>query len=608
MDKHRCLWDENYEEKPERFTSILERIKDLGLDERCELLTPRSATEEEILLIHSREYLDKIKSTSGLQDVVKLEELSSEFDAVYFHPDTYDLALLSAGSGLDLVTQVVKGELKNGFALIRPPGHHAMYSEACGYCFFNNIAIAAKHATDDLGLERVLIVDWDVHHGQATQYSFDEDPRVFYMSIHRYEHGAFWPELIESNSNWIGVSEGLGYNCNIPLNETGIHDKDYLAIFHNVILPLAYRFNPQLVLISAGYDAAIGCPEGEMRVSPATYAHMCHSLMSLAEGKVCVFLEGGYCIESLSEAAALTLKCLLGDPCPKILPLPKLKLHKSLLESVLDTISAIRNSWEGLFAVQGSFDRHSAEETQMGEGEVAFLRPRHYPVVEYKGTLAFKDKPTKYPTRNCYPLQSPETKLSLQNEIRILKESTDISNPFLGKKRTCIMYNELMTRHKCMEGSHPERPTRIKAIYKKLSQRVLLDECIVSNEMRYATDDELKLVHTPEYLDKIKRLKGMSQKDIRQFADSLDSIYMNKETEDNSRLATGSLLSLVDKVVGKDVLNGMAVIRPPGHHSSSDSAAGFCIFSNVAIAAKYAITKHGVKKILIVDFDVHHGG
>ena len=599
MKDHLCLWDSSYEEGPERFTTILNRVRELGLEDRCLPIAPRAATESELLTIHDKEYIEKVKGTKDVADEERLEQLSSQYDAVYFHPKTYELALLAAGSAIDLTTAVVEGQLKNGFAIIRPPGHHAMQAEACGYCIFNNVALAAKHATDNLGLERVLIVDWDVHHGQATQYSFNSDPRVLYTSIHRYEHGAFWPELIESNSNWIGIGDGLGFNCNIPLNEIGINDKDYLAMFHNIILPLAYKFNPQLVLISAGYDAAIGCPEGQMLVSPATYAHLCHSLQSLAEGKVCVFLEGGYCLSSLAESAAITLRSLLGDPCPQIVPLPSLKLHKSVVESVLDTIWSLRPHWEGVFPLQGGFDRLSEQED--------VLRPRHFPVVKYEGKAALIAKPTSYPTRNCYPVQNQDEKLKLETEIARLIEATDLSNPFKNQKMTCLAYNELMTAHKCPGGSHPERPTRITSIYKYLVAKGVDDACIELKNGRYATDEELLLVHSPEHIERIKRMKGLKQDAITKIADTFDSIYMNKSTDDCARLSVGSLLNVVDHVMTGKCLNGMAVIRPPGHHAAREKPAGFCIFNNVAIAAKYVQSKYNVQKTLIVDFDVHHG-
>ena len=597
-----CLWDENYEENPKRFTVTLDRIKELGLHDRCTLLQPRNATEEELLLVHDKSYINEVRSTSGVTDEPRLEELSSKYDAVYFHPKTFDASLLAAGSAIELVDNVVSGKIKNGFGLLRPPGHHAMKAEACGYCFFNNVAIAAKHAVEDLGLNRILIVDWDVHHGQATQYAFDSDPRVFYISIHRYENGSFWPELIESNYNWVGLEEGKGFNCNIPLNEIQVNDREYLAIFHNLILPLAYRFNPELVLISAGFDAAIGCPEGEMLVSPAAYAHFTHSLMSLAEGKVCVFLEGGYCIPSLAEGAALTLRALLNDPTPDIIVLDNCKLRKSTVESILDVTWAMKPFWENLFSLQGLFDRH-----QDNSSLEQFCRPRHFPVVQYNGRLSLIEKPSRYDTRNCYPVQSQEFKTKILEEIQRLQESTVLNGSFVSEpKRTAISYHEFMTKHKS-PVAHPERPSRVKEIYKVLHQQGLTQRCKVLNNMRLATDDEVLLVHSPEHLAFVKRVKTLSDEQRRKEEENFDSVYLCKDTEETARLSVGSLLEVVDAVFTGQVLNGFSINRPPGHHATREGPCGFCIFNNVCIAAEYAKKKYDVKRILIVDPDVHHG-
>lgn len=209
-------------------------------------------------MVHTPEYLAKVSSITSLIDPARLEEESSKFDAVYFNPNTLEAAFTAAGSVVELAEAVYSGQVRNGFALVRPPGHHAMAAEACGYCVFNNVAIAAKALLQKFeasGLQRILVVDWDVHHGQATQQAFYSDPRVLYASIHRYELGAFWPELIESNYNFTGEGRGRRYNVNVPLNDTGLCDSDYLAIWHNLLLPIFYEYNPQLVLVSAGYDA-----------------------------------------------------------------------------------------------------------------------------------------------------------------------------------------------------------------------------------------------------------------------------------------------------------------------------------------------------------------
>ena len=196
-----------------------------------------------------------------------------------------------------------------------------------------------------------------MHHGQSTQYNFYDDPNVLYFSIHRYEHGLFWPHLRESNFDYIGGSQekqsSCGKNFNIPLNKFGLGDEDYLSIFHQILMPVTHEFCPDLILVSAGYDSAIGCPEGQMKVTPAAYGHLIHTLMSFAEGRVGVFLEGGYFVESLAEGVAMSLRALLGEPCLSLeaLPCP----DNSTVETNLNVISMQRSIWQCL-AVQDDFN------------------------------------------------------------------------------------------------------------------------------------------------------------------------------------------------------------------------------------------------------------
>ncbi|KAA3679773.1 uncharacterized protein DEA37_0004192, partial [Paragonimus westermani] len=212
-----------------------------------------------------------------------------------------------------------------------------MENEACGFCIFNNVAIAAQYALDRLEYNRILIVDWDVHHGQATQYAFYDSSRVLYISIHRYDDQKFWPHLRESNFDFIGNGRGRGYNINVALNENKLGDADYLAIFHRLVLPVAYEFDPDLVLVSAGYDSAYGCPLGQLELSPPLFAHLTHKLMCLAEGKLVVALEGGYFHDSLAESAAHTISALLGDCAPSLEPIGE--VHQSVLKSISDCVS-----------------------------------------------------------------------------------------------------------------------------------------------------------------------------------------------------------------------------------------------------------------------------
>lgn len=241
MAQHCCLWDQNYPECPERFTSVINRCREMKLIERCKELKPRMATKEEILKIHTDKHFELLEATKQCQDEDHLEDISSRYDAIYIHPTTFDLSLLACGSTIELVDEVLDGNIQNGMAIIRPPGHHAMKAEFNGYCFFNNVAVAAQHALDNKGINRILIVDWDVHHGQGSQRAFYDDPRVLFFSIHRFEHGTFWPNLRESDFDYIGGEGAEGKNINVPLNKTGMTNADYLAIFQQLLLPVAFE-------------------------------------------------------------------------------------------------------------------------------------------------------------------------------------------------------------------------------------------------------------------------------------------------------------------------------------------------------------------------------
>lgn len=168
---------------------------------------------------------------------------------------------------------------------------------------------------------RILIVDWDIHHGQGIQYIFDDDPSVLYFSWHRYEHGRFWPFLQESDAHVVGQGQGQGFTVNVPWNQVGMGNADYLAAFLHVLLPLAFEFDPELVLVSAGFDSAIGDPEGQMRATPECFAHLTQLLQVLAGGRICAVLEGGYYLESLAQSVCMMVQTLLGDPTPPLLGL-----------------------------------------------------------------------------------------------------------------------------------------------------------------------------------------------------------------------------------------------------------------------------------------------
>lgn len=595
MAEHRCLWDSTYPECPERLTRVLERCEELGLMKFCKEISPREATEAELLAKHTPDQIKILKATENVNDEEYLEKLSSKYDAVYIHPSTYQMSLLAAGSTIELVDNICKGTIQNGMAIVRPPGHHAMKSEYCGYCFFNNVALAANHALENLGLSRILIIDWDVHHGQATQQMFYNDPRVVYFSIHRYEHGTFWPNLRESDFDYVGNEKGAGFNFNIPLNATGMADADYLAIFQQVLLPMSCEFQPELIIVSAGYDAAIGCPEGEMEVTPACYAHLIKSLSSLSNGKLAVVMEGGYCLRSLAEGAALTLRALLGHPTPQ---LPSMAPPCDVIRNtILDVIYSHRSYWE-CFKMQETW---SLAEQENKEPQMSVLE-RHSPRAIFCGPT--DPPPTSFETRNCYPVQSSIFLMTVASKLNSLISSTKLRNP---PHKLSLVYDSRMLKHfNRGEMSHPERPERISSIYSMLEEYQLLQRCHLL-EPRVASEEELISVHTPSHLSAMLLLANESQEELDKHQGNLRSVYLHNSSFESASIAAGCVLQVVDSVMTGESASGIAVVRPPGHHAESDNACGFCIFNNVSVAAKYAIQKHGLSRVLIVDWDVHHG-
>lgn len=352
MTNYKLLWVDPAckIEVPERLTVSHEALVKSGLADRCVSIPVREATEADILLVHSEDYLEAVKKTPFMT-LEDLKEFTLQYGDVYFHPNIYHCAKLAAGAALQLVDSVMTGKVRNGMALVRPPGHHSMRSAANGFCVFNNVAIAALYAKQKHGAKRVLIVDWDVHHGQGVQYSFEDDPSVLYFSWHRYEHQKFWPNLKESDYDSVGKGKGAGFNVNVPWNQVGMKNSDYLSVFCHVLLPVAYEFCPDLVLVCAGFDSAIGDPEGEMCASPDIFAHLTHLLMNLAGGKLCAVLEGGYNLTSLPQSVCQTVQTLLGDPAP--LPVNLDGPCQSALESLHCVRSAHRLYWSCL--------KHAAE-------------------------------------------------------------------------------------------------------------------------------------------------------------------------------------------------------------------------------------------------------
>ena len=451
---HLCPWDQHHIESPDRLRTIWTRCQELGLVERCQKIESRLATEEELAQYHSESFVSKFRDI-GQGSPEEIEKCCQEFDSVYMSKDTDQAARLAAGSSVELVNRVLDHEIHSGLGLVRPPGHHAMADTPCGFCGFNNVVIAAKSALRR-GVKRILIVDFDLHHGQGTQYAFYSDPRVMYMSVHRYERGRYWPHLRESNFDHIGSGPGTGYNVNVALNTVGCGPVDYLTVFHSVFLPIAAEYQPELVLVSAGYDAAVGCPEGEMMVTPSTYPHLLGCLSSLAGGRMVVLLEGGYCLPSLAESAALSLRCLLGDPSPGLPPAQQ--LLPSVQQSLRDTVTALAPHWNCLRAWYTQKEYKALDQTQIFRPDISFSPPDDWP-------------PTPFPTRDYYLVYDEGTAEYWRREVARLVINTTLASPAV---KLALFYDELMMRHKEEgeeeeEEDHPECPQRIARIWSALT-------------------------------------------------------------------------------------------------------------------------------------------
>ncbi|MFF5400627.1 class II histone deacetylase [Peribacillus butanolivorans] len=266
-----------------RFKNLMERS---GLMKQLVQIAPRSATVEEIQLYHGKEYIDKVRELSeiGHGDAGK---------GALVGKGSYEIALLSAGGAITAVEAVVNGQVDNAYALTRPPGHHAESDFGMGFCLFNNVAVAAKHARKNLGIEKVLVLDWDVHHGNGTESAFYDDPNVLFISLHQeriYPTG-------RGKAEDIGTGKGKGYNINIPL-PAGTGNAGYMYALKEIVAPITNQFKPNLILISAGQDPGLFDPLGRMMVTAEGFRQMARFMLNIAEkhcdGKFIACHEGGY--------------------------------------------------------------------------------------------------------------------------------------------------------------------------------------------------------------------------------------------------------------------------------------------------------------------------
>lgn len=292
-------------ESPQRFDTIYSMLDQEDMLNRLKIIRPREASKEEITSIHTPDYYQMVANTAHQDQIVSLDPDTSAC------PDSFQAAKLAAGGLLSLVEAIQDNSISNGFALVRPPGHHAEANQARGFCIFNNIAVAAKQLIIQHGLNRVLIVDWDLHHGNGTHYSFYDNPQVLYFSTHQ---SPFYPGTGDFEE--IGADKGKGYTVNLPLYP-GAGDYEYIKTFREILLPIAREFRPEFILVSAGFDIHFNDLLGSMRVTPEGFVALTRLLLETANevcnGKLALVLEGGYSLEALRDSVKAVLLELSSD-------------------------------------------------------------------------------------------------------------------------------------------------------------------------------------------------------------------------------------------------------------------------------------------------------
>lgn len=318
-------FDNAHLERPERAMSIYLNLINKGLVEKMSRVNVTKVSRELLLKVHPEDYISKIQ---GLEDVAFIDKSGARlcYDTIdnYY---TYSSALLSCGGLINCCDQVLEGNLTSAFAIIRPPGHHATEDVCSGFCFFNNVAVAAKYligktTKDNRVIEKVAIVDWDVHSGNGTQKIFSGDDQVLFISIHKYDKATFYPYLTEGNYTHTGKGKGEGFTINIPWDtknrfaksgeSIGVNDEEYISAFEEIVIPVLKEFQPDFILVSSGFDAAENDDLGKLNLTPFAYYSMTRSLTQL-NSNVVVALEGGYNLDSLARCSEGVVRALLNE-------------------------------------------------------------------------------------------------------------------------------------------------------------------------------------------------------------------------------------------------------------------------------------------------------
>jgi len=291
---------EGHPEAPARLLAVGQALSDWEQRSPGALLRikPRFASDDEILRIHTPDHLRKIEAA--------VARAPTRLDAdTFVSAESLDVARLAAGSCVELATKIALGELDTGFAALRPPGHHAEADHAMGFCLFNSVAVAARALQQACGIEKILIIDWDVHHGNGSQHSFYDDPSVLYLSTHQFP---FYPGTGAAGET--GIDRGRGTTVNIPM-PPGCGDYEYIGVLTRLFAPIAREFDPDFILVSCGFDAHEADPLGSMEITAAGFRKLTQITQEVAKtvcgGRIAYFLEGGYSAQGLLEGTAAVL-------------------------------------------------------------------------------------------------------------------------------------------------------------------------------------------------------------------------------------------------------------------------------------------------------------
>ena len=293
--------NEPHPENPGRLNAIQKNIESSKYYNNLTLIQPRKATVEDIAKVHGTGYIRSVEDScrNGVRNLDADTVISS---------DSYQAALLSAGAGLEALDKILEGTVGNAFCAVRPPGHHAEQNKAMGFCLFNNVGVIARYAQDVKNIQKIFIFDWDVHHGNGTQHSFYKDSSIYYSSIHQYP---FYPGT--GGVDDTGTGDGLGSNLNLPMQAYSC-DADYINVIEHKLIPVIQKYNPDLIIISAGFDAHENDPLAQINLSTDCYGKMTQKLMEIANdvcnGRILSMLEGGYDYSALADSVQLHVETL----------------------------------------------------------------------------------------------------------------------------------------------------------------------------------------------------------------------------------------------------------------------------------------------------------